>query len=235
MAQSTLAAFHAPFLTAAGVPYEHAFCLGEPCVFYCGSSPGALTHVNFIAANYCTVSCQSFEIPRLQAQKYLLHLSLGEMEREVHGGALSAAERILWRRWVNDVGGPQKKSRLCCAGCWVRKLTFELEPDASGTMYCSSCWALPCSAQEKTLPPWRLASSSVETVPASSDESALPSPTGVEASKISKGVLSHWDAAVGVGYATFGDLQGVLASEPYSLKQSFFKHFQIVNAHLILV
>ena len=83
MAQSTLAAFHAPFLTAAGVPYEHAFCLGEPCVFYCGSSPGALTHVNFIAADYCTVSCQSFEIPRLQAQKYLLHLSLGEMEREV--------------------------------------------------------------------------------------------------------------------------------------------------------
>ena len=55
-------------------------------------------------------------------------LSVDDMEREVYGGELDAAERLLWRRWVENENARQfRKSRVQVTCCGRFRYRYQIE------------------------------------------------------------------------------------------------------------
>ena len=60
-------------------------------------------------------------------------LSVDDMEREIYGGELDAAERLLWRRWVENENARQfRKSRVQAAYCGRVRCRYQIEQDEHG-------------------------------------------------------------------------------------------------------
>ena len=68
-------------------------------------------------------------------------LSVGDMEREIYGGELDAAERLLWRRWVENENARQfRKSRVQVTCCGRFRHRYQIEQDEHGNWWCDACW-----------------------------------------------------------------------------------------------
>ena len=63
------------------------------------------------------------------------------MEREIYGGELDPAERLLWRRWVENENARQvRKSRVQVPCCGRFRYRYQIEQDGDGNWWCDSCW-----------------------------------------------------------------------------------------------
>ena len=63
------------------------------------------THIELVAQDHFVVgnSTTGRMVPFAQAQRVLkVKLSIADIEREVQGCELDAAERLIWRRWVRS-------------------------------------------------------------------------------------------------------------------------------------
>ena len=89
-------------------------------------------------------------IPFGQAQRVLkVKLTVDDIEREVHGGELDAAERLLWRRWVENENARQvRKSRVQVPCCGRFQYRNQIEQDSDGNWWCNSC----CNAAPMCMP-----------------------------------------------------------------------------------
>ena len=82
-------------------------------------------------------------------------LTVDDMEREVYGGELDAAERLLWRRWVENENARQfRKSRVQVTCCGRFRYRYQVEQDEHGNWWCDACWnAVPMWRQPPDAPP----------------------------------------------------------------------------------
>ena len=85
-----------------GARYTVTFWQGEPVLYHPPHQAKAVfTHIDLISDGFFIVanSTTGRMIPFAQAQRVLqVKLSLDDIEREVNGSDLDAAERLLWRR-----------------------------------------------------------------------------------------------------------------------------------------
>ena len=91
--------FEAKFDDRAGGTYTITYFLGEPVLYHPGHlAKPVFTHIELIAEGLFVVgnSTTGRMIPFGQAQRVLkVKLTVDDMEREVYGGELDAAERLL--------------------------------------------------------------------------------------------------------------------------------------------
>lgn len=89
-------------------------------------------------------------VPFALAQQMLkVKLDIIDIEREVHGTELDAAERLLWRHWMGaENQRAARKSRVWATCCGRLRFRYQLEPDEAGKLWCMDCWSLPyaCNA-----------------------------------------------------------------------------------------
>ena len=112
-------------------------------------------------------------------------LTVDDMEREVHGGELDAAERLLWRRWVENENARQvRKSRVQVTCCGRFRYRYQIEQDEHGNWWCDACWnAVPMcrpppaadpAHEEATLPAPDRKEDAVEVVDESPESPRVP-------------------------------------------------------------
>ena len=99
--------FEAPFADPVNrTKMTRTFFLFEPVLYQPSHlAQPVLTHIAFITKEYFVVAASTTErmIPCSLAQSVLkFKLTLEDVERELHGKGLSAGERIVWRRWVEE-------------------------------------------------------------------------------------------------------------------------------------
>ena len=103
-----------------------------------------LTHIEYVGNDHFVVACSTTDrmIPFGQAQRVLkVKLSLDDIEREIQGPDLDAAERLLWRRWRDDENMRNyRKSRVQAPCCGRYRFRYQLEHDGEGNYYCDSRW-----------------------------------------------------------------------------------------------
>jgi hypothetical protein len=103
------------------------------------------SHIDSISEGFFIVanSTTGRMIPFAQAQRVLkVKLSTDDIEREVQGSELDAAERLLWRRWVSTVNHcNHRRSRVQAQCCGRYKFRYQLAQDTDGKFYCDNCWA----------------------------------------------------------------------------------------------
>ena len=178
--------FEAKFDDRAGGTYTITYFLGEPVLYHPGHlAKPVFTHIELIADGFFVVgnSTTGRMIPFGQAQRVLkVKLTVDDMEREVYGGELDAAERLLWRRWVANENARQfRKSRVQVTCCGRFRYRYQIEQDEHGNWWCDACWnAVPMCrpaadpAHEATLPAPDRKEDAVEVVDESPESPRVP-------------------------------------------------------------
>ena len=207
-------------------PYTRGRCtvtfwIGEPVLYHPPHQAKAVfSHIDLISDGFFVVgqSTTGRMIPFRQAQNVLkVKLSLDDVEREVQGSELDAAERLLWRRWVAIVNARNcRKSRVQAPCCGRYKHRYQVEQDSDGNAYCDACWSAvpPCPPTAPEVPETACEATSV----AAADVAAgNPHPKAVLSPRVDSvaeppakvrrntrsGTIDYWNNYKGYGYAQF--------------------------------
>ena len=117
---------------------------------------------------------------------------------EVASGELDAAERLLWRRWMDAENlKNQRKSRVQAPCCGRYRYRYQLEQDVEGGgWYCDNCWA---AAAPLVQPPAAVQPAGVQDT-AAGDAAAGTEPQGDGAEQPAKrrkqttiGKIDYWN------------------------------------------
>ena len=137
--------FEAPFVDPVNrTKMTRTFFLFEPVLYQPSHlAQAVLTHISFITKEYFVVAASTTErtIPCSLAQSVLkFKLTLEDVERELHGKGLSAGERIVWRRWVEEQNSREgRRSRLRAPCCGRSTFRYKLVPTERGFLACKEC------------------------------------------------------------------------------------------------
>ena len=204
-----------------------SFWVGEPVLYHPPHlAKPVFTHIDVISEGHFVVanSTTGRMIPFAQAQKVLqVKLSLDDIEREVQGNELDAAERFLWRRWVSTVNHcNHRKSRVQVQCCGRYKFRYQLAQDTDGKFYCDNCWAAvppcpPAAQHVAEVVPQDAGACEATSVAAADaaagnpppkavlsprDDSVAEPPTKVRRNTQS-GTIDYWNHYKGYGHAEF--------------------------------
>ena len=143
---STQAQFETTFVDPHTGAHTFSFRLGEPVLYHPSHlAKPVFSRIESISNDHFTVACSTTDrmVPFGQAQKVLkIKLSLEDIERELNGSELDAAERLLWRRWMDAENMRNyRRSRVQAPCCGRYRYRFQLEHDGDCNWYCDHCWA----------------------------------------------------------------------------------------------
>ena len=137
--------FEAPFADPVNrTKLTRTFFLFEPVLYQPSHlAQPVLTHIAFITKEYFVVAASTTErmIPCSLAQSVLkFKLTLEDVERELHSRGLTAGERIVWKRWVEEQNSREgRRSRLRAPCCGRSIYRHKLVKDERVGLACKEC------------------------------------------------------------------------------------------------